>query len=331
VSGRIVIGVGASHTTLMNTRWAEVDHLGEAHRFRDALGEARVELESAGVDLVVVIGSNHFRGLWLDLMPSFTLGVGELVGEGEHGTPSGPLPTDPAAARILCSELVGAGFDLAQSGSLRVDHGITHAVQYVVPPGTPVLALVVNCFAPPLPPLWRCLDLGRALAGAVAALPGDTRVGVVATGGLSHALPFPDWRDPVTDDDHFLVDSWIHGRGRWREYEQRRRSIILAATPAIAEDLDRDFLAALGEGETSGWAAEREGGVLETQGGNGAAELRSWLVMAAALGHAPGRTLAYSPVPQWLTGMAVAVVGRPDPVTAGGGDHNHTQPTGEPK
>jgi 2,3-dihydroxyphenylpropionate 1,2-dioxygenase len=30
--------------------------------------------------------------------------------------------------------------------------------------------------------------------------------------------------------------------------------------------------------------------------------------MAAALGFAPGRRLAYSPMPEWLTGMAVALI-----------------------
>jgi 2,3-dihydroxyphenylpropionate 1,2-dioxygenase len=30
--------------------------------------------------------------------------------------------------------------------------------------------------------------------------------------------------------------------------------------------------------------------------------------MAAACGHAPGRTIVYSPMPEWLTGMAVAAV-----------------------
>ncbi|MEU8802700.1 hypothetical protein [Spirillospora sp. NPDC048819] len=38
---RIVLGVGASHSTLMNTHWDEVEHVDRAERFRDALGEAR--------------------------------------------------------------------------------------------------------------------------------------------------------------------------------------------------------------------------------------------------------------------------------------------------
>ena len=45
--------------------------------------------------------------------------------------------------------------------------------------------------------------------------------------------------------------------------------------------------------------------------GNGANELRTWIVMAAACGWSPGRTLCYSPMPEWLTGMAVAVIERP--------------------
>ena len=66
---RVVLGIGASHTTLMNTRWDEVDHLPRAHQFRDALAEASRELQAADVDLVVIAGSNHFRGFSLDMIP----------------------------------------------------------------------------------------------------------------------------------------------------------------------------------------------------------------------------------------------------------------------
>jgi 2,3-dihydroxyphenylpropionate 1,2-dioxygenase len=38
---RIVLGVGASHSTLMNTHWDKVVHVERAARFRDALAEAR--------------------------------------------------------------------------------------------------------------------------------------------------------------------------------------------------------------------------------------------------------------------------------------------------
>lgn len=111
----IVLGIGASHTTLMNTQWAQVDHLPRAHHFRDALNEAASALEHLEPDVVVVIGSNHFRGFWLDLMPAFTVGVDEINSAGEHGTPRGQLPGDPPYAQYLCEQLIAHNFDVAFS------------------------------------------------------------------------------------------------------------------------------------------------------------------------------------------------------------------------
>src|SRR3546814_13448771 len=91
---QIILGIGASHTTLMNTQCAKVDHLPRAHAFRNALGTARTLLAEAKPDVVVILGPNHFRGFWLDLMPAFPIGVGDIQSAGEHGTPAGTLPSD---------------------------------------------------------------------------------------------------------------------------------------------------------------------------------------------------------------------------------------------
>ena len=37
----VVAGIMASHTTLMNTKWDEVDHLDRAHVFRNGLGQGQ--------------------------------------------------------------------------------------------------------------------------------------------------------------------------------------------------------------------------------------------------------------------------------------------------
>jgi 2,3-dihydroxyphenylpropionate 1,2-dioxygenase len=47
---------------------------------------------------------------------------------------------------------------------------------------------------------------------------------------------------------------------------------------------------------------------VEKAAGNGAQELRTWLVAAGAAGGGGGRVLAYEPMPEWLTGMGVAVL-----------------------
>ena len=54
----IVIGVGASHTTLMNTRWDEVDHLEAAHAFRNGLATARTAIAETTEPTAHRISSN---------------------------------------------------------------------------------------------------------------------------------------------------------------------------------------------------------------------------------------------------------------------------------
>lgn len=313
-----VLGIGASHSTLMNTHWADVDHLPGAHRFRDGLDEARRLVADARPDSVVVIGSNHFRGFFLDMMPAFTVGVGEVTGAGEAGTPGGPLPVDTGLARHLVDSLVGAGFDPAFSLRLTVDHGITHALQYLVPGlDVPIVPVVVNMFAPPLPSLRRCHALGEAIGAAVRSDGAAKRVVVIASGGLSHRLPWPKWFDALSDDDRFLVEAWLNGRDSWKEYEVRRRQIIRGAEPDINPAFDDRFLDRLNRGDLTALLGTTDD-ELTAEAGNGAHEIRSWIAMAAAVGPATGRTLAYAAIDAWLTGMGVAALhpDRPAPQEA---------------
>ncbi len=305
----VVLGVAASHSTLMNTHWDQVVHKDEAEAFKAALGEARGAIAAARPDVVVVVGSNHFRGFWLDMIPAFTLGVGEVNASGESGTPKGPQRTDPAFAQALAEHLVDAGTEVAISARLQIDHGQSHAIQYLLDGlDVPVVPLVLNVFAAPLPRMSRCVELGRNITAAVEAMPGDRRVVVVASGGLSHQLPWPSrWQDPQNDDEEFLVEAWLNGRGEWERFDGRRREIITSARPTIFPEFDEAFLARLEAGELLEYA-DVSSDDLERVAGNGGQELRSWMVMAAALGFRPGRRLSYAPMPEWLTGMGVALV-----------------------
>ncbi|CAH0247484.1 catechol 1,2-dioxygenase [Rhodococcoides fascians] len=304
----IVLGIGASHSTLMNTHWDKVVHTDRAEAFRDGLATARDRIVEARPDVVVLLGSNHFRGFWLDMIPSFTMGVGEVVAAGDGGTPKGPQKTDPEFARALAQYLVDAGTEVAISARLQIDHGQSHAIQYLLDGiDVPVVPLVVNVFAAPLPTLPRVAELGRNIAAAIESF-GDRRVVVVASGGLSHQLPWPsDWTAPEGEDEEFLVEAWLNGRGEWERYDKRRREIIVGAKPTIFPEFDEQFLRDLEHGDLqkyTQWTSEQ----IAENAGNGGQELRTWLMMAAALGFAPGKALAYSPMPEWLTGMGVAVI-----------------------
>jgi 2,3-dihydroxyphenylpropionate 1,2-dioxygenase len=296
----------------MNTHWDEVDHLPDAHAFRDGLGRAREALAEAEPDVVVVIGSNHFRGMFLDLMPAYTVGVSEVLGAGEAGTPKGELPVDTDLARQIVDGFFRDGFDPAFSLRLTVDHGITHMLQYLLPdPSIPMVPIVINAFAPPLPSLRRCHDLGTSLGNTLRADGESKRVAVLASGGLSHHLPWPKWFNTFTDDDRFLVEAWLNGRSSWSEYEGRRREIILAAEAHINEEFDHWFLHLLESGDLSE-LVDQTSEQIEERAGNGAQEIRSWVAMVSAL-EADGsaiaaETLAYAAVPSWMAGMGVSLV-----------------------
>ncbi len=311
MASEIVLGVGASHSTLMNTHWAQTGQQRAAHRFRESLHQARDALAAARLDTVILAGSNHFRGFWLDLIPAFTIGVGECIASGESGTPKGRQRVDVQLARHLVGSLVDAGFDPAFSARLQIDHGQSHAIQYLLAGlDVAIVPLVVNVFAPPLPPLARCEALGAAVRSAVSSFSDQRRVAVIGSGGLSHRLPWPDWRDPHGADEEFLVSAWLNGRDSWDQYDVRRREIIRAATAVINPDFDDKFLTLLEAGKTAEMCSYTTED-LERIAGNGSQEIRTWLIMAAALGHVPGRRLAYEPIDDWLTGMAVAILQPP--------------------
>jgi 2,3-dihydroxyphenylpropionate 1,2-dioxygenase len=304
--GIAVGGVMASHSTLMNTHFDEVANQDAAVGYRTALQECRRHLERLEADAVVVIGSNHFRGFFLDLLPAFSIGVGEVIGAGEAGTPAGPLPTNTGLARHILETEASAGVELAFSMRMTIDHGITHAVQHIVPSGVPIIPIVINVFAPPLPSVRRSAELGRVLGDAIASWPGNGRVAVIGSGGLSHNLPWPDWRDPKTEEDRFLVEAWLNGRDDWRTYEVKKRSIIRSATASISPAFDRDFLTCVVKED--GLLMANKFADLDARAGNGGAELRNWIATKSALPGSQVEVLGYWPIDEWLTGMGAATL-----------------------
>ncbi len=224
---------------------------------------------------------------------------------------------DEALAHHVVETALANDVDVAFSAKLQVDHGITHAIQYLMPGlDVPIVPVVINVFAPPLPSLRRCAAFGAVIGRAIATF-GKRRVAVIASGGLSHRLPWPDWRAPQSDDDAFLVEAFRDGRTNWKEHEARRREIVVRATQAgeafrVNSDFDCAFLELIGRGGV-GDAIAKHGDAVLAEAGNGGQEIRTWVVMTSALANAPGTALAYEDVPEWLTGMAVTLH---DPVVA---------------
>ncbi|HKS98523.1 MAG TPA: hypothetical protein VJT31_03245 [Rugosimonospora sp.] len=307
---KVVAGICMSHNTGVNILMDRTTDLDSARRWLAALDRARQALQAARPDVLVVAASNHFMGVYLDLVPAFTLGVADVSGEGDEGTPGGPLPVDRELARSLAFGLLEREFDLGLSLRLTVDHGITMAMQYLTPElDVPVVPLVINAFTPPLPTLDRVRALGASVREIVAADGADKRVAVVGTGGISHHLPFflKWWQ--VEEEQRFLVDALFAGRDAEldRRWGEARGAAMQAVQPRVNPEFDREVVRMVVErdwGAISALSYDK----IEELGGNGGQEVRNWVFAAAAAGPGTGEMIDYVPMHEWHTGLAAATL-----------------------
>jgi 3-O-methylgallate 3,4-dioxygenase len=105
-------------------------------------------------------------------------------------------PGQPELARHLIKSLIAEEFDVAQMNAIptgpRGHNGIPHAYGFVyrrimrddVIPNVPLI--VNNYYEPNKPTVRRCIAFGRAVARAVRQAPGEARVALIASGGLTH-------------------------------------------------------------------------------------------------------------------------------------------------
>ena len=198
-----------------------------------------------------------------------------------------------------------AGFEPAFSYDLKVDHGITQPLQMLDMEGLPLVPVLINAAGPPLPTPVRCFALGAAVADAVARFPGDERVVVLGSGGLSHDPPTPDPESP----DRETVQRAVHGRtigfAGSRERETGLLEHVAELAARINPDWDRRVLDRFAKGEAAALAEELDTAGIHEAAGNGGQEIRTWLAVAGALGDPDMEVLAYEPIPALVTGMGI--------------------------
>jgi len=266
----IVLAYCSSHAPMMSSARMSAPEE-QRNNFFGALESIKEEAVERGVQACVVLSNEHFTNFFLENFPQICIGLGERNwGPTEEWLPIDKvwIPGHPGLATHIAEQTLNAGFDPAFSHQLELDHGIM-TVYYELDNEMklPLVPIVQNCAVPPLMPLRRAYEFGKALGDAVRSYEGLDRVAVIGAGGLSHWIGTPRVGD-------------------------------------IEEEFDRWFLERLERGELDqvldmpDWEIELAG--------NGNHEMRSWVAVAGAAEPAPARPLAYEPVAPWITGMAVA-------------------------
>ena len=162
--------------------------------FFDGFIPVRKWLAEVKPDVVIVVYNDHGLNFFLDKMPTFSIGAAPEYRNADEGwgIPTVPaFPGDPALSWHLIESLVREEFDLTTCQAMLVDHAFTLPMALLWPDQQwPVrtVPVCINTVQDPLPSAARCYKLGQALGRAVASWPGDEKVVVLGTGGLSHQL-----------------------------------------------------------------------------------------------------------------------------------------------
>jgi protocatechuate 4,5-dioxygenase beta chain len=205
-------------------------------------------------------------------IPSILIGIGDIEGPIEPWLRIARRPVlnhAPLAEHVMHFGFE-QGFDWAVAKTLSLDHSTMIPIHLAVPANVRAIPIYISCGVDPLIRGKRCQQLGRMLGEAVAAWPGNERVVILGTGGISHWVGMADM-------------------GRLNiEFDQRVLQMV--------ERKDVDGLAALTDAE------------IVDQAGNGALEVRNWIVAMSALPRFESRILAYEPVQEWITGLGFAAL-----------------------
>lgn len=180
---------------------------------RCAAGIARVAacIAEAELDALIVVGDDQHEQFRNDNMPAILVYWGATIRNNVlqlgvdapefwkrarsqfHEPAEGrDYPVAADFGRHLIEHLIEAEFDVSHATELGRPHGEGHAFGFVhrrlmADRVVPILPIMMNTYFPPNQPRpRRCYALGRAIAAAVSGWQGGGRVGILASGGLSH-------------------------------------------------------------------------------------------------------------------------------------------------
>jgi aromatic ring-opening dioxygenase catalytic subunit (LigB family) len=162
----------------------------------DRFGQGMAE---AGVDVLVVLGSDHLRQFGWANSPAFCIGKAEhfdCTFENEIRT-FGLEPWEMAGDPELAGWLLGdaqleGGFDFAMSNEWVLDHSFTIPAAFMTPGfGVPIVPIHTNANIPPIPMARRYAQLGTYLRERIEAAPFDRRVAIIGSGHLATEIGGP--------------------------------------------------------------------------------------------------------------------------------------------
>jgi aromatic ring-opening dioxygenase catalytic subunit (LigB family) len=241
--------------------------------FYAAFGRLRQAIEAARPEALIVVAAEHFANFFMNNMPAFAIGMAEhydgpIEDEAWLGIRRRRIPGSRDLSQRLIAQIMHS-VDIAYAEEWLFDHGIMVPLHFLTPRfDLPVIPVNINCQGPPLTPLHRAYDFGRALRRACDNVP--ERVALIGTGGLSH------W--PATPNSGKINEAW-----------------------------DRDFLARWAANRRDDLLSYSDEDTYR-EAGQGGFEIRTFIAIAGAAEGATGEVLFYRPISAFAVGCTTAVM-----------------------
>jgi aromatic ring-opening dioxygenase LigB subunit len=250
-------------------------------RVHDGLLELRRLIAKSQPDALIVIGDDQNENFTAQNVPQFAIYTGaEALFFDRLFKQEKTYSCAADIAQTILAHAVEAGFDLSFAESFPEKRLLSHAhveplTRLLLPAADlPIVPMYVNAIHPPSPTPARCYTFGQVLGKIIRKRLGDKRIAIYASGGLSHFTAGYPWR-------HY------HGPFGYGQ---------------ISEEFDRRIMQWITDGQGRKLADLTSSELLD----HGEIELRSWIILAGAVGEVPGKVLAYEPLYRGLMGMAVA-------------------------
>lgn len=214
----IVSIIGITHNPFMPRLFKQSNRPAGCDKVIERIEMMRGKLAAAKPDVLIAIGNDHLHQFFMDNMPAFMIGKmeqydGTFYDETrEFGLPTCKLPGDPETSDAIMEGAFDRGVDFAYSNELTIDHSIVVPMLFVRPEmDIPIVPILTNCIAPPLPRPKRFHEVGKAIRAAIGNLPTRKRIGVLVSGHLSLEIGGPKQFERHLQDPEFdaAAVGWI--------------------------------------------------------------------------------------------------------------------------
>jgi hypothetical protein len=177
-----------------------------------AIADLKRQIANMELDAMIVVGDDQHELFQDAMMPSLAIYYGETIRNAARPKPEPAdwyalaqskryepdadvdYPVHSALALHLIERLTAAEFDICALREIPADQHEGHAFSYIHRNylgrrAMPVVPIFINTYYSPNPIApKRCVTLGRALQHAIVEWPVNLRVGIFASGGLSHFI-----------------------------------------------------------------------------------------------------------------------------------------------